>query len=61
MTTIRASPESTDPVPILSGVKQGCPLSAILVLHSREVQSIVLTKEHDPLPPLYPTLMPRLR
>ena len=29
MTTIRASPESSDPVPILSGVKQGCPLSAI--------------------------------
>ena len=29
-TTIRTSSESTDPIPIRSGVKQGCPLSAIL-------------------------------
>ena len=29
-TTIRTSTETTAPIPILSGVKQGCPLSAIL-------------------------------
>ena len=49
-TTIRTNPEPTDPIPILSGVKQGCPLSAILFNLCIEVILRAVKKKANSLP-----------
>ena len=49
-TTVRTSTETTDPVPILSGVKQGCPLSAILFNLCIEVIIRAIKIKAAPLP-----------
>ncbi len=53
-TTIRTSTESMEPILILSGVKQGCPLSAILfnlcielIIHSIKIKATTLPKNQS--------------